>query len=72
MACKYAATGDPAYRQQSEEMLAKAKQMSADDQEALASLAEFEERNRYRLESREIITKAEYDRRFRAGKTTAK
>lgn len=72
LACKYAVTGDAAFRQRSEEMLAKAKQMSADDKEALAALAEFEERNHYRLDSRQIITKSEYDRKFHNGKTAAK
>jgi hypothetical protein len=33
---------------------------------------EFEERNRYRLETRQIITKSEYDRKFRSGKTGGK
>jgi tetratricopeptide (TPR) repeat protein len=72
LACKYVLTGNSSYRQQSEDMLAKAKEMSAGNKEALDSLAEFEERNRYRLETRQIITKFEYDRKFRNGKTGGK
>ncbi|HXR32453.1 MAG TPA: hypothetical protein VN830_02000 [Verrucomicrobiae bacterium] len=66
LACKYAVTGDTAYRQRSEEMLAKARELAQGDKETLARLDEFGERNRYRLESRQIITKNEYDRRFRS------
>jgi hypothetical protein len=67
LACKYAVTRDPSYRQQSEEMLAKAQQL-AGDSDAQKSFEEYSERIRYRLSSREIISKQEYDRRFRANK----
>jgi hypothetical protein len=72
LACKYALTSDAAYRQRSVEMLAKAKELSSGNKDALESLAEFEQRNNYRLESRVIIDKAEYDRKFRNGKSAAK
>jgi hypothetical protein len=72
LACKFAITGDSSYRQQSEEMLEKARQLAQGNAESLKVLDEFEERNRYRLESRQIISKAEYDRRFRSGKTASK
>jgi Tetratricopeptide repeat len=65
LACKYAITADIRYRQQSEEMLEKARQLAHGNAEALKGLDEFGERNHYRLESREIISKQEYDRRFR-------
>ena len=71
LACKYAVTGEAVYRQRSEEMLAKAKELSQGDKEILAGLAEFEERNRYRLESRQVISKSEYNRKFRSAKGTA-
>jgi tetratricopeptide (TPR) repeat protein len=71
LACKYAVTGDAAFRQRSEEMVAKSKELAQGDKESLARLAEFEERNRYRLQSRQIITKSEYDRKFRSAKGTA-
>ncbi|HXY01267.1 MAG TPA: hypothetical protein VEI54_10125 [Candidatus Limnocylindrales bacterium] len=72
LACKYAVSGVVSYRQRSEEMLSKAKELSQGNKESLDRLAEFEERNHYRLESREIINKTEYDRRFRGGKNSAK
>jgi hypothetical protein len=68
LACKYAVTADASYRQRSEEMLAKAFEMAHSDPEGTKSLNEFAERNKYRLDSREIITKTEFDRRFRSGK----
>jgi tetratricopeptide repeat protein len=72
LACKFAITGDSSYRQQSEEMLEKARQLAQGNAESLKVLDEFAERNRYRLESRQIISKAEYDRRFRSKKTASK
>ncbi len=71
LACKYAVTGDATFRQRSEEMVAKSKDLAQGDKESLARLSEFEERNRYRLESRKIITKNEYDQEFRTAKGTA-
>ena len=65
LACKYAVTGDPSYRKQSEEMLETSHQkMSADPVEEKGS-QEYAERIRYRLDSRQIISKTEYDRKFR-------
>lgn len=68
-ACKYAVTADPSFRQRSEEMLEKARQLAQGDAEALKGLDEFAERNHYRLESRQIIGIEEYNRRFRNGKS---
>lgn len=64
LACKYAVTGNPEFRAQSEEMLAKAKAL-ATDAEDKEWYEEYAERIQHRLESREIIEKEEYDRRFR-------
>ena len=72
LACKFAVTGDAGFRQRSEEMLAKAQQMAQGDADSLKSLEEYLPRIRYRLDSRQIITKTEYDRRFRGGKTASK
>jgi hypothetical protein len=69
LACEYAVTGDPAYRQQSEDMLAKARQLAQNNAETNKFLDEFTERNKYRLDSRQIITRHEFDRRFRGGKS---
>jgi hypothetical protein len=67
--CKYAITGDAQYRQRSEDMMARARQMAAGDQEATADLTEFTDRHNYRLQTRKIITKSEYDRKFRGKET---
>ena len=72
LACKYAVTGDGAYRQQSEEMLAKAQQMAQGNAEDRKGLDEYFPRIRYRLDHREIITRTEYDRRFKNGKAASK
>ncbi len=71
-ACKYVVTNDPRYRKQSEEMLAKARELAAGNKELLSELDEFEGRLRYRLDKREIITKTEYDRRFHKEKDSKK
>jgi hypothetical protein len=66
LACKYAVTADDSYRRQSEEMLEKARQLAIGNTETLKNLDEFAERNQYRLTSRQIISKAQYDRKFRS------
>jgi len=65
LACKFATTGDPKYRQQSEEMLETSRQKIGSDPDAQKNFQEYAERIRYRLDSRQIISKAEYDRKFR-------
>ncbi len=70
LACKYAITADIIYRQRSEEMFKTARQLAQGNADALKGLDEFEERNYYRLESRTIISKQEYDRRFRSVKVS--
>jgi tetratricopeptide repeat protein len=67
LACKYAATGDLKYRQQSEEMLEKSHQTIGTDPDGQKAFQEYAERIRYRLDTRQIISKTEYDRRFRNG-----
>jgi tetratricopeptide (TPR) repeat protein len=66
-ACKFAVTGDPVWKKKAEEMLEKARQLSQTSSDAQKSFEEYAERTRYRLSSRQIIDKPEYDRRFRAG-----
>jgi hypothetical protein len=64
LACKYALTGQEEYKQRAEEMYAlEGKLATTPEQEA--SHEEFRDRLQYRLEKRDIIDKAEYDRRFR-------
>ncbi|HKF25191.1 MAG TPA: hypothetical protein VKB24_04420, partial [Candidatus Acidoferrum sp.] len=70
--CKYAVTGDPQYRQRAEELMVKARDLAQGQKEILANLEEYAERRKYRLETREIITKNEYDRRFRQNRPPAK
>lgn len=72
LACRYAVTGDMAFRQRSEEMLAKARELSANDKDLPSDFWEYDERIRYRLSSREIISKSEYDRRFRKNNEAGK
>jgi hypothetical protein len=71
-ACKYALTGTMDFRSQAEAMLEKARQLAQTDVGAVNSLAEYAPRIQYRLDSRKIITKQEYDRRFRNGQPPAK
>jgi tetratricopeptide (TPR) repeat protein len=66
LACKYATTGDPAWRQKAEAMLEKSRQLAQPSPDEMKSYAEYSERIRYRLDSRQIIDKPEYDRKFRA------
>jgi tetratricopeptide (TPR) repeat protein len=66
-ACKYAVTGDPGFRQQSEQMLAVSQQKTSSDPAEQKTFQEYQDRIEFRLKSRQIISKAEYDRRFRSG-----
>ncbi len=51
-------------------MLEKARQLAQGNVDALKGLDEFEERIHYRLQSRTIIGKQEYDRKFRSVKAS--
>jgi hypothetical protein len=66
LACKFAVTNDAAYKLRSMDMLAKAKQLSQGDPDAQKNLEEYFPRIQYRLDSRQIISKQEYDKRFRS------
>jgi hypothetical protein len=65
LACKYAVTGSLEFRSQAEQTLAQAQALAQGSSENKAAVEEYAERIRYRLETREIIDKDEYDRRFR-------
>jgi hypothetical protein len=65
-------TDDPAYQKQSLEMLQKAKQLAQGNPDAEKGFEEYAERIRYRLDSRKIISRQEYDRKFRATPTPKK
>jgi len=65
LACKYAVTGDDQYKTRAEEMLQRAQIASQSDPKEQERFVEYYERIRYRLDSREILTRKEYDQRFR-------
>jgi hypothetical protein len=67
LACKYAVTGEAPFKTRAETALAEARAAAGKDD---AHLPEYEERIRHRLRTREIISRREYDRRFRRGKET--
>lgn len=66
LACKYAVTGDSKFRQQAEQMLQTSHDKLGTDTADQQYFQEYAERIHHRLDTRQIITKAEYDRRFRA------
>ena len=68
LACKYAVSGNPEFKRQAEEMLETARMKAQGDADQEKGFAEYAERTHYRLETRQIISKQEYDRRFRANK----
>jgi len=68
LACKYAITGDEQYKKQSEEMLLEAERGSQQPEQK-KRFEEYAERIRYRLASRAIIDKPEYDKKFRSQKS---
>ena len=64
LACKFAVTGDPRYRQESEAMLNTSREKVGNDPAAMKGYEEYAARIRHRLDTRLIITKTEYDRKF--------
>jgi len=72
LSAQYAATGDAAYRERGEKALERAASVSTKDPMAKAMYEEYAPRIRHRLETREIIDRAEYDRRFRGAKPAPK
>jgi len=66
LAARYAETGEESLRQESEAALAQALKLASASTEDKAESEEYAERIRYRLRTREIIDKDEYDRRFRS------
>ncbi len=62
-ACKYAVTGDTAFREQAMAALERARIMSGDD----PSFKEYEQRILHRLSTQEILTAQEFHRKFPNG-----
>lgn len=65
LACKYAVSGNEAFRSRSEEMLRVAQERTDQSEEAQRHLQEYGERIRHRLDTRVIMDKEEYDRTIR-------
>jgi hypothetical protein len=65
-ACKYAVTGDEQFKKQSLEYLEKAKSMSQ-KKNGLNEFAEYEDRILYRLETRDIISRDDFKKKFHNG-----
>ena len=63
-ACKFAATGDPSFRQQSLKQLERAHKLAGADDD---DFPEYENRIQHRLATREIITRDEFHERFPDG-----
>jgi tetratricopeptide (TPR) repeat protein len=72
LAAKYASTGAPEFQARAEEDLKKAEHLSQSDPKGKVRFDEYSERIRYRLQTREIIDRDEYNRRFRNGKDPLK
>jgi hypothetical protein len=64
--CKYAVTGDNSYKEKSLSELEKARQLLKTEKEK-KSFEEHKPRILYRIESREIITRQEFQKRFPNG-----
>ena len=65
LSAQYAATGEASYRERAEQTLDQARKLSESSEPARVAYEEYSERIRHRLQTREIIDRAEYDRRFR-------
>ena len=65
LACRYAVSGDTALKAQAEEKLARAESLVRTDEDR-AAFDEYAQRIRHRLDTREILSRAEYNRRFRS------
>jgi len=63
-ACKYATTGDPAFRTQCQEQMELARSLEGADSEVFR---EYESRIQHRLDTKEIITREEFVKRFPNG-----
>jgi hypothetical protein len=66
-ACRYAASGDSAVLAEGYEMLARAEMIAANDPEMSVRIREYKDRILFRLATREIISREEFERRFPNG-----
>ncbi len=63
LACQYAVSGNPEFRDRAEQLLVKGKDLARSPDE-IKAFQDYEARVRYRLETRIIIDPDEYNRRF--------
>jgi len=71
-ACKYAVSGDAQFKDEAEQFLLKAQQMAQSDAEEKKQMEDYAPRIRYRIDSRQIITTQEYNKRFRSNEKEKK
>ena len=71
-ACKYAVSGDAQFKDEAEQFLLKAQQMAQSDAEEKKEMEDYAPRIRYRIDSRQIITIQEYNKRFRSNEKEKK
>ena len=71
-ACKYAVSGNAQFKDEAEQFLLKAQQMAQSDAEEMKRLEEYLPRIRHRIDTREIITKQEYDKKFQSNEKEKK
>jgi len=71
-ACKYAVSGDVKFKDEAEQFLLKAQQMAQSDAEEKKQMEDYAPRIRYRIDSRQIITTQEYNKRFRSNEKEKK
>ena len=64
LACKYAATGDQRFAREAADALTEAQGLAGAD---TPEFADYEDRIRFRLATRQIVNSAEFDRRFPKG-----
>ena len=71
-ACKYAVSGDVQFKDEAEQFLLKAQEMAQSDAEEKKQMEDYVPRIRYRIDSRQIITTQEYNKRFRSNEKEKK
>ncbi|HEY1600129.1 MAG TPA: hypothetical protein VGG64_11030, partial [Pirellulales bacterium] len=64
LACQYAATGEEGFAREASDTLTEAQSVAGTD---TAEFANYEDRIRFRLATRQIVNSAEFERRFPKG-----
>ncbi len=71
-ACKYAVSGEVKFKDEAEQFLLKGQGMAQSDAEEKKQMEDYAPRIRYRIDSRQIITTQEYNKRFRSSEKEKK